>query len=86
MPQNSEPRAGAICPKCGSDKVVPAAQIDADSTYTYVKVKRGGLFGRSAKSAMRARVCGVCGFMEVYAEEPGALYDADVRRKELYGE
>jgi len=73
-----------LCPRCGSDAVIPRVRVvDRDSgdmrQDLEVEVQRRPsalLFKRPERSALSARVCGVCGHAELFAESPRALYAA----------
>ena len=36
---------------------------------------KGGPLGRTASTQVHARVCGSCGFVELYANQPAELYE-----------
>ena len=72
------------CGKCGSESVVPHARITdrpgsggetADLKVTVIR-NRQALFFEKSISGLKATVCGACGFVELYAKEPGSLWDA----------
>ncbi len=63
------PQVPPICPKCHSDKIVPAVQLA-------VVTEAGALLTAPGQGhAVRAWVCGSCGKAELYADHPEALYD-----------
>jgi hypothetical protein len=73
------------CAKCGSAKVVPRARVidrgdySADIGNVQVGVSRKPfalIFKGHEKIDMFARVCGECGFTELFVDEPEAIYDA----------
>jgi predicted nucleic-acid-binding Zn-ribbon protein len=75
----------APCPKCGSHDIVPEARvIDRGHMNDQSKEMRVGvarkpeawLFKQEERSDLFARICGGCGFAELYVREPRAIYDA----------
>ena len=87
MPETS-PDLSPRCLKCGSDAVIPDARlIDRSESSTRRPAEVGVetkpdavLFTGEVRTETRARVCGDCGFVEVYAAEPAKLWDAYVDR------
>ena len=71
------------CVKCGSRKVIPDAELLDQGQYSDGTLKAkyernpSAIFrkGRSVSSLM-ARVCARCGYIELYADDPAALYEA----------
>ncbi len=54
----------------------------ADGPHVVVGVDRHpdrGLLERPVSTGIHAAVCGSCGFVEFYANQPGELYDAYLR-------
>lgn len=77
------------CLKCGSDAMVPEVRVvdrgDANSTRLTTELGLATkpdavLFKGEVRFETVARVCGDCGFVELYAREPHALWDAHVDR------
>ena len=68
------------CPKCSSDQMMDGAYLaDATSTRVVVGVERHpdhGPLERQASTQVHASVCGQCGFVELYADQPAELHDA----------
>ena len=72
-----------VCTKCGADRVIPRATLmdqgQGSPGVLSVKVERHpeALFFRDATlSPLVARVCGECGYTELYADSPQQLYEA----------
>ena len=73
------------CTKCGSSAVLQRAMaVDkvGQGNYEYalqvrVDAKPSALmFKKSVRSDLHAFVCSSCGYVEFYADDPQALYDA----------
>ena len=72
------------CSKCGSTKMVPRARVLDRSDHGVVggNVRVGverrphKLFTRQKKADVYARVCGECGFTELFVDDPVTIYDA----------
>ncbi len=81
------------CPKCGSDLVIPDARLveqDYGAAHT-VQVGEyaspgSALFKWESRVDVRVQVCGACGFIELYATDPDALYEAHRRAQGMRGE
>ena len=72
-----------VCAKCGSDRVVPLASIRDQGESSDGKLRtevytnpEAWVFKGTVSATLRARVCGDCGFTELFAEKPKALHDA----------
>ena len=67
------------CPKCTSDHMIDAAYVaDSQGPRVIVGVDRHpdhGRLDRAVSTQVHACVCGACGFVELYANKPGELYD-----------
>lgn len=68
------------CSKCASDQMMDGAFF-ADPSGQRVVVgidrhPRHGPLARSASTQVHARLCGSCGFVELYANQPSELYEA----------
>ncbi len=74
------------CLKCGADAMIPGVRVidrgesNARSpTELGIQTKPDAmLFKGEVRVTAIARVCGDCGFVEMYATRPGALWDAHV--------
>lgn len=71
------------CSKCGSSAIVPRAMVaDRNQNMEYdLKLRVDAqpsamVFKQAARSAIHACVCSACGYVEFYADDPKALYDA----------
>ena len=68
------------CPKCNSDHMMDGAYIsDATNQRLVVGVDRHPDLGRlhhAASTQVHTSVCGSCGFVEMYANQPAELYEA----------
>ena len=72
------------CFKCGSDKVIPHARVmdrghyggDAGDLNLVVYANPDALIFKSRlNSSVFARVCGDCGYTELFVQNPAELYD-----------
>ena len=87
MPETS-PEITPTCLKCGSDSIVPAVRVidrgESDfrkPTQLGVAVKPDAvLFKGEVRVETVARVCGDCGFVEIYATDPAAIWNAHIDR------
>ncbi len=78
----------ATCLRCGSDAIIPDVRPDAhdqhdSSRAQYLIVARKPdaiVFKENARVATTASVCADCGFVEVYAVDPEALWAAHLDR------
>ncbi len=71
------------CNKCGSSAIVPRAMVaDRNQNADYdLKLRVDAepsamVFKQAVRSAVHAFVCSSCGYVEFYADDPKALYDA----------
>lgn len=73
------------CAKCGSTKVVPRARVidRGDGSMDIGNVRLGvarkpeaWLFKGEEREDVYARLCGACGFAELYVEDPDLVYQA----------
>ena len=73
------------CGRCGSTKIIPGARVvdrgdnDSESFTLRVAVARDPdaiFFTGEERIDTSARVCGDCGFVELFAKDPHALYEA----------
>ena len=71
------------CSKCASAHMMDGAFVSAaDGPKIVVGLERHpdrGPLERPVSTRIHAAVCGSCGFVEIYANQPGELYDAYVR-------
>ena len=79
---------GLTCLRCGSSSVIPDAQLaDSDgSGFPPSKVEitrrpQAWVFKEPIRVVTRAQVCGVCGYVELFAEDPEALWKAYLERE-----
>jgi predicted nucleic-acid-binding Zn-ribbon protein len=72
------------CSKCKSEKIVPTARVmdrghysgDAGNLTLVIYEKPDALiFKGSHKGALSARVCGECGYTELFLDNPRELYE-----------
>ena len=74
------------CLRCGSDTVVPDALLTTPYSQEPDRIVLSR--PRTIKSMLtsprqhmsRAKVCGDCGFIELYAEKPGEVWDDHLTR------
>ena len=71
------------CAKCSSSKIIPKARIiDSDGDFRWdltIEVYEDPsafIFRGTHKEKMFARICGACGYVETYVENPQELYSA----------
>ena len=68
------------CTKCNSDQMMDGAYLaGSGSARIVVGVERHpdlGPLPRGASTQVHASVCGACGFVELYANQPAELYAA----------
>lgn len=72
------------CEKCGSDKIIPQAKVidrgdysvQGDLTVAVDENPEAFIFKQRTDSTVTAKVCGNCGFMELYATNPQSLFSA----------
>ena len=71
------------CAKCGSARVIPDVQIVDQGEYSDGQLKarvdskpQAILFKGAITTRLRGRVCGDCGFVELFVDEPEKLFDA----------
>jgi rubrerythrin len=63
------------CSKCKSTKIIPRVRMvdrgeyDAAGDLTVI-------FKDTHQGVLRAWICGACGYVETYVDNPGELYDA----------
>ncbi len=73
-----------LCPKCGSDKIMPNVRIvyrdfdrigSGDVSLEVYADPEALVFKGTLRDPLRAQVCGQCGLTELYANDPGALWE-----------
>lgn len=87
MPE-THPDLSPRCLKCGGDSVVPDVRVIDRGESNSRRPQEIGietkpdamLFTGEVRVETRARVCGDCGFVETYAVDPAAVWDAYVER------
>jgi hypothetical protein len=75
------------CNKCGSSKIIPLAGMIDQGQYSDGTLKaqvgytnpEAWVFKGAVYAKLKANICGECGYTELVAEEPAALYDAYLR-------
>ena len=79
MPE-TDPSITPRCTHCGSDAVIPDVSV-AYPVHLYLnRAPDAALNKQTVKGRGEARVCGDCGFVMVFADDPRALWDAHVER------
>lgn len=75
------------CTKCGSVRVMPDVQIFDQGQYSdgHLKARidtkpEALMFKGTITSPLRGHVCGDCGYVELFVENPAALYEAWLKR------
>jgi hypothetical protein len=77
------------CAKCKSPKVIPRARIidradynlNTDLTIHVYENPEALIFKGASEGILRAQICGECGYVETYVENPEELYAAYLRVK-----
>ena len=69
------------CEKCGSNQLIPRAEVvdHVKETQTDLQVRVDGapfamFYTDSEYGKLSARICGSCGFTELYVDNPFSLY------------
>ena len=77
------------CHICQSDKVIPEVQILDQGQYSDGKLRvaidtkpYAVLFKGWSKSELKAWICGDCGHVELFVENPQDLYKAYLRKQD----
>lgn len=73
-----------VCGKCGSELIIPRVYIkdrgegyhDMGLTAVVDENPNAMVFRNPCEVPLRANICASCGFAELYAESPGALWRA----------
>ena len=71
------------CSKCGSGKIIPLAGMVDQGQASDGKLKalvgytnpEAWVFKGSIYATLKANICGECGYTELIANDPAALYD-----------
>jgi hypothetical protein len=70
------------CRNCGSTKIIPEAEIRDQGQHSDGRLKTAVdgnpdalIFKDRVTAILKARVCGDCGYAEIYAQDPRALYE-----------
>ena len=79
-----------LCPRCGSDAVIPDARLvdrgDGDARKTLdvgLETRPDAVvFKKETRVPLRAQVCGDCGFVDLFATDPGRMWEAYLDRME----
>ena len=87
MPEH-DPAITPRCLKCGSDAIVPDVLFlektnEGKRQPVQLAIRRkpnAWIFKDEVWQATQAQVCGDCGFVELYAPDPAALWDAHIDR------
>jgi len=75
-------RESGSCVKCGSGEVIPnvraiyRGELNRDLELRIEADPGAVLFTEPAYTTMGARVCGSCGYTELYAADPASLLEA----------
>lgn len=71
-----------VCPKCQSSRIIPDVRIldhnysvTGDLSVEIYESPNALLFKGAHQGKLQAKVCGWCGYTELYVENPGALYN-----------
>jgi ribosomal protein S27AE len=72
------------CPECGSEKIIKNAvlreqgqsYVDMSPRVVVFENPDAIIFKRGNHSALRAEVCGKCGYIQTYATDPQGLWMA----------
>ena len=75
------------CLRCGSDSIIPDARVLSNDSGSHAPLEVGVqktpaalMMKGEVRSRTRAQVCADCGLVEVYAEDPDALWQAHLDR------
>ena len=77
------------CSKCGSEKIIPLVGMMDQGQYSDGTLKalvaytnpEAWVFKGAVYAKLKANICGECGYTELIAEDPAALYDAYIKAK-----
>jgi len=66
----------AKCGHCGSDKIISNAFVGGEFCVGVMTEPQAYIFKGHESQDATARVCGNCGYIQLFAKNPGALYSA----------
>ncbi len=77
------------CSKCGSERIIPLATMVDQGESSDGRLKavvaytnpEAWVFKGAVYAKLKANICGQCGYAELIAENPAALYDAYLKAK-----
>jgi ribosomal protein S27AE len=77
------------CSKCGSERVILLVGMMDQGQYSDGTLKalvgytnpEAWVFKGAVYAKLKANICGECGYTELIAEDPAALYDAYLKAK-----
>ncbi len=82
-------RTDLSCSKCGSAKIIPRARVtDLAGQYRgevgvgIAERPEAIVFKGHRHVTVHARVCGECGYAELYVEDPGELFESYLKSRE----
>lgn len=82
------PDRSPLCPRCGSEAVIPDVRLIDRDQGTYRSQEVGlmrtpdALFKREVRLKTRVQVCVDCGLLETFVTDPEALWQAHLERIE----
>ncbi len=71
------------CSKCKSTKIIPKVRMVDRGEYD-VAGDLTVIFKNIPPGSLRAWICGACGYVETYVDNPGELYDAYEKSISMY--
>ncbi len=77
------------CSKCGSERIIPLATMVDQGESSDGRLKavvaytnpEAWVFKGAVYATLKANICGQCGYTELIAGNPAALYDAYLKAK-----
>ena len=81
----------STCPKCQSEKIVPRVRVKSggpygpelgDITAVIYENLDAMVFKYSHQGSLYARICGECGYTELFVENPGEFYEVYRTKKD----
>ena len=77
------------CSKCGSSRIIPLVQMLDQGQHSDGSLKalvgytnpEAWVFKGAVYAKLKANICGECGFTELIAENPAALYDSYLKAR-----
>ena len=77
-----------VCARCGSSKIIPDVQVidkgpngHGDLQVTILLEPHASIFKGRQYIPLRARVCGDCGFTELFVKDPELIWNAYVKSR-----